>query len=436
MEAGRGKRGDASKRKRKWDILSDLGKGELSEMNPLVFYSVCWLAMHSYTIPHFTAASFSVAREQHHSTVEECSTKEEIMDSCLPQQQCHPDIVKIAANDKGPSFLLGSKSEISYHGPNKQILMDPLWNIPLRACVDATPAVLQRGNGDVLAFIGSHGGDLVCIDIRTGNVQWTADLGSTRVEVEVALSNDNTMIFVGCYDGRLISLDISCGMVKWYWATNDAIRCPPVSCNLNFLSRTPAVLVGSYARTIDCLKQSNGNLIWRYWTEGQVAASPVYLSHVIYVATTSCPSLVALCEKAGQVLWECTSLSAPIFANMIASSNGKAILCASVDGTVHAVSAGESGGELLWKVQPGGGVWGGVAFNVNRGCQQVIVAGHDSTSCKGMVCSINFETGNITWKLQLEGKGTRINTHSLTILSSLLRLSMHYSYIIYSIVNF
>ncbi len=346
------------------------------------------------------------------------------MDPCLPQR--HTDVIQIATNGKGSSFPLHSKSEMSNHGSNRKILMDPLWNIPLRACVDATPAVLQRENGEVLAFVGSHGGDLVCIDIRTGTVQWTADLGSTRVEVAVTLSNNNTMVFVGCYDGRLISLDTSSGVVNWSWATNDAIRCPPVSCILNFSSRIPALLVGSYARTIDCLKQSNGYLIWRYRTEGQVAASPVYLNEVIYIATTASPSLVALCEKAGEVLWTCTSLSAPVFANMIASSNGKAIICASFDGTVHAVSAGESEGELLWKVQPGGGIWGGVAFNVNRGCQQVIVAGHDDTkTSKGMVCVINFETGNITWKLQLEGKGARISTHFITILSNLLRLYMY-----------
>ncbi len=341
------------------------------------------------------------------------------MDSCLEQQQCHPKVEKFPANHKetSSSFLLGSTDEptSSYHPP--KIVMYPFWRIPLRACVDATPTVLQTEDGNVLSFIGSHGGDLLCVDTQTGNVNWTADLGCTRIEVTATLSSDNTMVYVGCYDGRLVSLDVSCGMVKWYWTTNDSIRCPPISFHLESLSRTPAVLVGSYARTIDCLRQDNGDLIWRYWTGGHVAASPVYLGSIIYISTTSSSSLVAVCEKAGQVLWTCASLSAPVFANMIASSNGKAILCASVDGTINAVSTGMNGGGLLWKVQPGGGIWGGVAFNVNRGCQQVIVAGHDETmsSRGGMVCCINFETGNIMWKLRLEGKGTSINSLSLSL---------------------
>ncbi len=327
--------------------------------------------------------------------------------SGLRQQQCH---LKVMSRDE--TTLCHSE----------KVLLRPSWRIPLRACVDATPAVLQRENGDILAFIGSHGGDFLCVDIQTSNVQWITDLGSTRVEVEAILSSDNTMVFVGCYDGRLVSLDVLCGAVEWYWTTNDAIRCPPVSFYLESLPRTPAVLVGSYSRTIDCLRQSNGNLIWRYWTKGQVAASPVHLNGIVYVATTSLPSLVALGEKAGEVLWTCESLSAPTFANMIASSNGKAILCASVDGMVHAVSAGKSGGELLWKVQPGGGIWGGVAFNVNRSCQQVIVAGQDETSSSGrggMVCCINFETGNIMWKLRLEGKSTSSSSSSIVLTLSL-----------------
>ena len=334
-------------------------------------------------------------------TVEDFSTKNKLRRVGLQHQEAYLQKLSITEDDDKRTIPACCRYEGGHD--HKKVSLSPVWKVPLRKCVDATAVVLNKHSGEILAFIGSHGGDFLCVEILRGNVQWRANLGATRVEVKAALSSDNTIIFVGCYDGRLLALDASNGETMWHWTTDDSIRCSPVVCHLGSLSESPAVLVGSYARTIDCLTQNNGKLIWRHQTEGQVAASPVYLDGIIYVATTSSSSLSALCERAGQVLWACEALSAPIFANMVISSNRTALLCASVDGMVHAVTTGKSGGGLLWAVQTGSRIWGGLTFDLSSNYQQVIVGGHDMTSSGGMVCCIDFQVGKIIWRLKLQG---------------------------------
>lgn len=93
------------------------------------------------------------------------------------------------------------------------------WRVPLRDCVDATPAVVATAaalagdpHGAWWAFGCSHGGEVVCIEGVTGNVVWRAEL-SGRCDAGLAVTHDLRHVAVACGDGRLHFLDVATGAI-------------------------------------------------------------------------------------------------------------------------------------------------------------------------------------------------------------------------------
>ncbi|PIN15871.1 Acyl-CoA synthetase [Handroanthus impetiginosus] len=101
-----------------------------------------------------------------------------------------------------------------------------LWKVGMYSCVDASPLVVFKGSG-VYLFIGSHAQKFVCIDGKSGVVQWETELEG-RVECSAAILDDFSQVVVGCYKGNIYFLHFSNGSVCWSFQTNGEVKSQPV----------------------------------------------------------------------------------------------------------------------------------------------------------------------------------------------------------------
>ncbi|KAL7749052.1 hypothetical protein RI367_005456 [Sorochytrium milnesiophthora] len=81
----------------------------------------------------------------------------------------------------------------------------------LKKCVDASPLVVYSGQG-AHAFVGSHAGWFVSIDLETGKERWRTQLDD-RAESTAALSKCGQSLFVGTYAGTLYAISCIDGSV-------------------------------------------------------------------------------------------------------------------------------------------------------------------------------------------------------------------------------
>ncbi|MEM6800173.1 MAG: PQQ-binding-like beta-propeller repeat protein [Bacteroidota bacterium] len=127
--------------------------------------------------------------------------------------------------------------------------------------------------------VGNILGDVIKIDIETGNVAWTKTLPNSVVAAPEA--GRNREYFVGCNDGSMYALDGESGDILWQYKTEAAIvgsafitEVKPGE-NEN-LDPIPMLFFGSIDEHLYALNASDGNLIWRKnLGAGQLAASPI-----------------------------------------------------------------------------------------------------------------------------------------------------------------
>ncbi|KAL0410910.1 UNVERIFIED_CONTAM: putative acyl-activating enzyme 19 [Sesamum latifolium] len=96
--------------------------------------------------------------------------------------------------------------------------MRELWKVEMDSCVDASPLLVFKGSA-LYMFIGSHSHKFVCVDGKSGVVQWETKLEG-RVECSAAILDDFSQIVVGCYQGIIYFLHFSNGSVCWSFHTN------------------------------------------------------------------------------------------------------------------------------------------------------------------------------------------------------------------------
>ncbi|GER45155.1 AMP-dependent synthetase and ligase family protein [Striga asiatica] len=176
--------------------------------------------------------------------------------------------------------------------------MQELWKVDLGSCVDASPLVVCKGS-DIYLFIGSHSHKFFCINGRSGIVQWESKLEG-RVECSATILDDLSQVVVGCYEGNIYFLQFS-----------------------------------------------NGNICWRFRTDGETLPF--------------------------KTLWK-QDMGAPAFGSLSINYSDGNIICCLVDGTVNVLS---SRGSIIWKVRTGGPIFAGPCTSRALPSQ---------------------ETGNIIWK--------------------------------------
>lgn len=146
--------------------------------------------------------------------------------------------------------------------------LELLWEVETPDGVTSTP-VISRGR----AYCGTVSGDLHCITLADGKVQWTyksvevVEKNSFAPAFNAALAMNDKLIFGGDDMGRFHAVDIATGKSKWTFDTEGEI----VGGALEFDGK---VLFGSHDNNLYCLKAETGEKIWSCETHGPVNATP------------------------------------------------------------------------------------------------------------------------------------------------------------------
>ncbi|XP_042016870.1 putative acyl-activating enzyme 19 isoform X1 [Salvia splendens] len=262
--------------------------------------------------------------------------------------------------------------------------MRELWKVDMGSCVDASPLVVSSGS-NIYLFIGSHSNKFVCIDGRSGIVQWETRLDG-RVECSAAIVDELSQIVVGCYQGNIYFLHFSNGNVKWSFRTNGEVKSQPVVDKCRHL-----VWCGSYDHSLYAIDYKSYCCIYKLPCGGSIFGSPAIneMQQMLYVASTN-GHVTALEIKnlPFKKLWK-QDVGAPVFGSLSINSSDGNIICCLVDGTVVVL---RTCGSIVWKVSTGGPIFAGPCASQALP-SQVLICSRD-----GCIYSFEMETGNLIWK--------------------------------------
>ncbi|KAL9971353.1 hypothetical protein ACROYT_G023866 [Oculina patagonica] len=210
------------------------------------------------------------------------------------------------------------------------------------------------------------------------------------------LSGDSSvepLVFVGSEDHNMYALSAASGTVIWKYRTLGKIMSSAA------LSQDEEIVYfGSNDGNVYALGAANGSVVWTLKTEGAVVASPrVGLDGTVYVGSQD-KHVYALNGKTGSVLWK-TDLHCPIW-GAVAVDNEKGLLftgCTSdksnasdSQDTPHVFALKASSGEIAWKFDRAGSVYGSPALM--PGGQTVFFATLDHN-----IYALDRESGKLYW---------------------------------------
>ncbi|KAL1496152.1 hypothetical protein AB1Y20_014771 [Prymnesium parvum] len=279
--------------------------------------------------------------------------------------------------------------------------------LSLGKCVDASPLVACFAAADrrrhLTAFVGSHAGRVVAVDVASGAVRWSVTLPD-RLEASCALSLDGSIVVVGCYDHRLYALSASDGARLWSFEAQGAIKAaacflptsqaralprtialpllhlPPPIPTAGLASSTPSlpssshlpslqlgdiVACGCFGSSLFALRAHSGAPLWRRAAEGPLFATPAADTsrRQLYLADLrGCVHCVRYDDDGLSLAWQYTTTrrrpphsgGEPIFSSPLVCAASGNLCFGCMDRRMHCVSPR---GELLWTFDAGGPIF-------------------------------------------------------------------------------
>jgi outer membrane protein assembly factor BamB len=87
---------------------------------------------------------------------------------------------------------------------------------------------------------------------------------------------DNGQAFISTVSGELMAIDIKSGQVNWSWQTGGAIHSTPAV-------KGSRVVIGSVDSTISCVSTGNGELLWQVKSNAPVFSSALVKGRKVYI---------------------------------------------------------------------------------------------------------------------------------------------------------
>ncbi|KAL5549640.1 hypothetical protein UlMin_004871 [Ulmus minor] len=238
---------------------------------------------------------------------------------------------------------------------SRKVAMQELWKVYMGSCVDASPLVVLKGP-DIYLFVGSHSHEFLCVNARSGSVQWRIQLEG-RIECSAAILGDFSMV-----------------------------KSQPV-----VDVQRQLIWCGSHDHNLYALDYINQCCVYKVPCGGSIFGSPAIdeVNNKLYVASTS-GRMTAISLKAlpFDILWV-NELEVPVFGSLAVCSLTGNIICCLVDGHVLAL---DSRGSTIWKYKISGPLFAGACI-----CSalpfQVLICSRD-----GSIYSFETEKGYILWE--------------------------------------
>ncbi|MED6196704.1 hypothetical protein PIB30_049837 [Stylosanthes scabra] len=257
------------------------------------------------------------------------------------------------------------------------------WKVYMESCVDASPMLVSKGL-DIYVFIGSHSHKFLCVNARSGSVQWEIKLDG-RVECTSAIVSDFSQVVVGCYMGKIYFLDFSSGNICWSFQTSGEVKSQPV-----VDTRRHLIWCGSHDHNLYALDYKNHCCVYKLPCGGSIYGSPAIdeVRGLLYVASTGGRiTAISILDSPFTVLW-LHELEVPVFGSLAITGNGT-VICCLVDGHVLAL---DPNGSTVWKQTTDGPIFAGPCMPSTLP-HEILVC-----SRKGSVYSFKPENGDLLWE--------------------------------------
>lgn len=167
-----------------------------------------------------------------------------------------------------------------------------LWKVPVDDGVTATAAIV----GDDV-FAGTYGGELICLDRKTGKRRWTYFSAEKKKPTsfipgfQASPTVTGELVLIGDEDGVFHAVDRATGKLRWKHQTMAEIISSAVVVD-------DRIIFGSYDATLYCLDLS-GKEVWSFETADRINGSPAIAGDITFV--TGCDQhLRAINIKTGE----------------------------------------------------------------------------------------------------------------------------------------
>lgn len=145
-----------------------------------------------------------------------------------------------------------------------------LWTYDAGDVIDSSAAIV-----DGAVYVGGGNGDLLSLDLGTGQLRWKYKTGNLIGESSPAVSRN--AVYIGDLGGIVHAVDIRDASRLWTFKTASEIKSSPVLVG-------DTLLVGSYDGYLYALDAREGTLRWKVQTKGQVHATPAVQEGLAFVA--------------------------------------------------------------------------------------------------------------------------------------------------------
>jgi outer membrane protein assembly factor BamB/hemolysin-activating ACP:hemolysin acyltransferase/orotate phosphoribosyltransferase len=128
-------------------------------------------------------------------------------------------------------------------------------------------------------FIGTNGGELLCLDTLTGALRWRFRAGG-ELKAAPAVAHDAGVVIVGSFDGCLYLVDGSTGEPKAVVKTNSTIYTTPLVIG-------DLAFAGSNDKHLYIVDTLDGSVVEKLDLGARIFATPVLIDGIVYVGTTA-----------------------------------------------------------------------------------------------------------------------------------------------------
>ncbi len=301
-----------------------------------------------------------------------------------------------ASLDSGLVFIDGGASGFIY--AFNALSGKLVWQFSTGNLIEGVAPTLYNGS----LYLGTEGGNMVCLDARTGVKKWLYYTGSLS-GVDIINSGAaalNGMMYFTCGDNNLYAIDttyqtvggINYPYLKWTFSRgpigNGAKESPAAT--------SSTVYVGSDDSVFYAIDNSTGTVRWKYIIPEQCWSTPLIANGMVYLVSTE-GIWYALDENTGSLVWRNNIFNAAVYGGAGTSSptlaNG--VLYAGIDSLnygANSVSAVDAlTGQLKWifTAAPSGFV---LSSSPAYGNGKVYIGSNNGT-----LYAINAVTGKEVW---------------------------------------
>lgn len=133
------------------------------------------------------------------------------------------------------------------------------------------------GNEDFV-YYGSAGGDVVCLDGKSGSERWRQKLPSeSGLAIKSSLLLHEGFLYCGNDAGSVFSLSLDDGAIKWRFEAGGSVRS-------GLVVRENLLYFGSEDNYVYALNLDNGTLKWKQRTAGDVNGQPIVDDNYLYIS--------------------------------------------------------------------------------------------------------------------------------------------------------